>query len=276
VALIHARFLEPESLREHLRGAGSSEALERTSDTGALDDEAAGALTSAILRAGENGGTLDLEGADEWESRFLLIASLALADDALAAQLLEGGWLDRRGVGGQAFGSLPLRIIQRQVSRESFHAAREAVQFGWESELINLLESAALRAQRAAEEHVVLVRHQLVSSSSGSRADEPTGITALLAQLRELDLAALAGKTSGFTGADLEHLVELGADAAIERSISSSNETPITQADLELALGEVKPTAVEWLTTARNYARYANEAGQYDDVLKWLEAHGKA
>lgn len=191
MALIHARFLEPESLREHLRGASSSEALERTSDTGALDDEAATALTSAILRAGENGGTLDLEGADEWESRFLLIASLALADDALAAQLLEGGWLDRRGVGGHAFGSLPLRIIQRQVSRESFHAAREAVQFGWESELINLLESSAMRAQRAAEEHVVLVRHQLAPSSSDSRPDEPKGITALLAQLRELDATDL-------------------------------------------------------------------------------------
>jgi hypothetical protein len=42
-----------------------------------------------------------------------------------------------------------------------------------------------------------------------------------------------------------------------------------------MALRDVKPTTVEWLTTARNYARYANEAGQYDDVLEFLKRHGK-
>ena len=32
---------------------------------------------------------------------------------------------------------------------------------------------------------------------------------------------------------------------------------------------------VEWLTTARNHARYANESGQYDEVLDFLKRHGK-
>lgn len=91
-----------------------------------------------------------------------------------------------------------------------------------------------------------------------------------------LDVAALAAKTSGFSGADLEHLVETGADEAIGRSLAQTTESPISQADLEQATREVKPTALEWLTTARNYARYANESGQYDDVLRWLEQNGKA
>jgi transitional endoplasmic reticulum ATPase len=50
---------------------------------------------------------------------------------------------------------------------------------------------------------------------------------------------------------------------------------PICQAHLLEALEEVKPTTLEWLTTARNYARYANESGQYDEVLQFLERHGR-
>jgi hypothetical protein len=28
---------------------------------------------------------------------------------------------------------------------------------------------------------------------------------------------------------------------------------------------------LEWLNSARNYASYANRAGQYDDVAAWFE-----
>ncbi|MEW5850636.1 MAG: ATP-binding protein [Myxococcota bacterium] len=91
-----------------------------------------------------------------------------------------------------------------------------------------------------------------------------------------LDLAAVIKATGAFTGADLASLVETASDAAIERSLAAEAESPISDADLRSALQEVKPTALEWLTTARNYARYANEGGQYDDVLAFLQAHGKA
>jgi Tfp pilus assembly pilus retraction ATPase PilT len=165
---------------------------------GVLDDEAARALAQTIVKTGENGGALDLDGAEDWETRFLLISSLALADDALATQLMEGGWLDRRGIGAHAFGSLPLRIVKRQVSRESLRAAREAVQFGWESELVNLLESAALRADRAEEEHVILLRDRAPvpvhsgntespDSMESTEHEEHSRLTTLLAQLRTLD-----------------------------------------------------------------------------------------
>ena len=51
---------------------------------------------------------------------------------------------------------------------------------------------------------------------------------------------------------------------------------PITQQHLRAALKDARPTTLEWLTTARNYARYSNEGGQYDDVLEFLAEHGKA
>ncbi|MDP1827965.1 MAG: hypothetical protein Q8L48_32120 [Archangium sp.] len=182
MSLLHARFLEPESLREQLR-AVPHRVLEATFDTGTLGDEAAAALAATIFRAGEPGGVLDLEGASNWEQRFHLIASLALTDDALATQLLEGGWLDRRGVGAFAFGSLPLRVVARQVNKTSLRQAREAVQFGWESELLNVLESSAMRAERAPEEHVVLLRRGDLSSPQPSRT-EALQISTLLKEVR--------------------------------------------------------------------------------------------
>lgn len=91
----------------------------------------------------------------------------------------------------------------------------------------------------------------------------------------QLELGAIAERTSTFSGADLEHLVDSASDHAIEASLESGEERPILQAHLAEALEDVKPTTLEWLTTARNYARYANEAGHYDDVLKFLEKHKK-
>lgn len=90
-----------------------------------------------------------------------------------------------------------------------------------------------------------------------------------------IDTEYLAQNTSGFSGADLRNLVETSVEEAIQRSIIEGREMPIMQDDLRTALKEVKPTTLEWLTTARNYARYANEAGQYDDVLAFLERNAK-
>lgn len=90
-----------------------------------------------------------------------------------------------------------------------------------------------------------------------------------------IDTAYLSKLTSGFSGADLRELVETAVDEAIEASIAQESEQALTNAHLKQALAEVKPTTLEWLTTARNYARYANEGGQYDDVLAFLDRHGK-
>lgn len=91
-----------------------------------------------------------------------------------------------------------------------------------------------------------------------------------------LDLDGLAAKTSGFSGADLENLVDTAADRAIAASLEGNTEVPIDPGHLASALAEVKSTTIEWLTTARNYARYANEGGQYDEVLEFLRRHGKS
>ena len=45
----------------------------------------------------------------------------------------------------------------------------------------------------------------------------------------------------------------------------------IAMRDLERALGEVKPSIGAWLETARNVALFANESGDYDDLLAYLK-----
>ncbi|MCP4504511.1 MAG: ATP-binding protein [Deltaproteobacteria bacterium] len=91
-----------------------------------------------------------------------------------------------------------------------------------------------------------------------------------------IDIAGIAAKAGGFSGADLEHLVDMTADEAIDESLESdSDDVGIRQKHFKEALKSARPTTLEWLTTARNYARYANDGGRYDDVLDFLRTHGK-
>lgn len=90
-----------------------------------------------------------------------------------------------------------------------------------------------------------------------------------------IDAGKVAKLTSGFSGADLANLVETAVDEVIEESIETGSERTLGDTHVLEALKHVKPTTIEWLTTARNYARYANDAGQYNDVLEFLRAHGK-
>ena len=92
---------------------------------------------------------------------------------------------------------------------------------------------------------------------------------------QNISFDSIAAKTSGYSGADLSNLVEMAADEAIDESIETEQEVEITFSHLKTALKDSKPTTLEWLTTAKNYARYANDGGRYNDVLDFLKKHGK-
>lgn len=90
-------------------------------------------------------------------------------------------------------------------------------------------------------------------------------------QTGDIDTNAVAERTSGYSGADLANIVETAVDLAIEDSIDHDRVTPISAKHLMTALKEVKPTTLEWLSQARNYAKFANEGGLYDDVVAFLD-----
>jgi SpoVK/Ycf46/Vps4 family AAA+-type ATPase len=86
----------------------------------------------------------------------------------------------------------------------------------------------------------------------------------------DVDAELVAKKTKGWSCADLKGVVDAAIEAKLREALKGGARTPITSDDLLAAMKRRQPTTAEWLQTARNYAVYANEGGQYDDVLRHL------
>jgi transitional endoplasmic reticulum ATPase len=86
-----------------------------------------------------------------------------------------------------------------------------------------------------------------------------------------VDAAKIAKMTERFSGADLRAVVERASEKAIFQEMRTGRPTELTQALLQDAVKETKPSTVEWLETARNYATYSNRAGLYDELVEYFE-----
>ncbi len=105
--------------------------------------------------------------------------------------------------------------------------------------------------------------------------DEESRHEILVSILREkptdnIDIPQLAKLTNGYSGADLQAVVDIAVEAKLEESLAKGALQPVTQKDLTRAIKQHKATTGEWFSTARNYALYANESGLYDDILQYL------
>ncbi len=89
----------------------------------------------------------------------------------------------------------------------------------------------------------------------------------------DADAPRLAHETEGYSGADLRALVDTAAEAALQEAMRTGRLAPITTQGLLRALRQQRPSTIEWLTTAKNYAVYSNEGGLYDEVAAYLRAH---
>ena len=88
-----------------------------------------------------------------------------------------------------------------------------------------------------------------------------------------VDAGKLARRTDGCSGADLVHVVETASEQALQESVRTGTMRPITMRQLEQAAQETAPSTKAWFAVAHNYALYANEAGQYDDLLAYIRTH---
>lgn len=86
-----------------------------------------------------------------------------------------------------------------------------------------------------------------------------------------INLEALAKRTEDFSGADLAHLCESATEIALEDSMKTGQVRPISMADLEKALRQIRPSIGSWLDTARNVALFANTSGEYDELVAYLK-----
>ncbi|MGE0144395.1 MAG: AAA family ATPase [Planctomycetota bacterium] len=89
----------------------------------------------------------------------------------------------------------------------------------------------------------------------------------------KLDVRKVLKSTNLFTGADMRALAERASERALEASLMGGKLEPVTTADLLNALRAMRSTAEEWLASAKNHVRYANESGQYDELAEYLRAH---
>jgi AAA+ superfamily predicted ATPase len=89
----------------------------------------------------------------------------------------------------------------------------------------------------------------------------------------DVDVAEIARATELHSGADLDHVVQSAIEAALAESLRGGAIRTISTADLRAAQKKVKPTTLEWFSTAKNFATYANDSGQFDEVLDYLKRH---
>jgi transitional endoplasmic reticulum ATPase len=88
--------------------------------------------------------------------------------------------------------------------------------------------------------------------------------------VERLDVAVLARKTKGFSGADIKAMFDITTEQALARAMREGRVVPLTTEDLLQTARGLRPSAKAWFESAKNYALYANQSGFYDDVLSFL------
>jgi SpoVK/Ycf46/Vps4 family AAA+-type ATPase len=90
--------------------------------------------------------------------------------------------------------------------------------------------------------------------------------------VREVDVARLAARTEGFSGADLAHLCETAVEYALEESLAKGGVRSVDGHDFDRALRELRPSTRPWFETARNFVLFANDGGTYDELQAYMRS----
>ena len=86
-----------------------------------------------------------------------------------------------------------------------------------------------------------------------------------------IDTKKVADQLNEFSGADIKALIDIAIEEKLRESMAAGTVQPITTKDLIRAAKNQRPTTLEWFSSARNYALYANESGLYDEILRYLK-----
>lgn len=89
----------------------------------------------------------------------------------------------------------------------------------------------------------------------------------------EVDFRKVAEKTELYSGADLRGLVDTAVEDKLRAAMKTGRVEPIATRDLTAAASKVRAGTREWFATARNHALYANQNGQYDEILEFTKRH---
>ena len=86
-----------------------------------------------------------------------------------------------------------------------------------------------------------------------------------------IDYKRLAQQTKNYSGADLNAIVDIAIEKKLEKAMDTGVSEVLETKDLLQALLEHRASTVDWFTSAKNYALFANQSGLYDPVLDYLK-----
>ena len=86
----------------------------------------------------------------------------------------------------------------------------------------------------------------------------------------DIDLDRVAERAEGFSGADLMGVVDRAVEAKLRLAMRSGETEPISQEDLLDQIERLRPSTDEWFVGARNYVKFANDGGLYDELAAYL------
>lgn len=86
----------------------------------------------------------------------------------------------------------------------------------------------------------------------------------------KIDYKKLAQNTDEYSPADIVAVCNCAIDSIIRKAMKTGQKDLITTQALLDSIDNVKPSTVEWFETAKNYVKYSNQSGHYDDVMRYL------
>ena len=87
-----------------------------------------------------------------------------------------------------------------------------------------------------------------------------------------LDVSKLAGKTDGFSGADVKGVVDRATEGCLRIAMKTGQEHPLTTDGLLDEIKRTRPSIDEWFVGAANFVKFANDGGLYDDLAAYLDS----
>jgi SpoVK/Ycf46/Vps4 family AAA+-type ATPase len=90
--------------------------------------------------------------------------------------------------------------------------------------------------------------------------------------LGTVDLDMLAGRTAGYSGADIAHICDRAVEQALQESALGTTVHPVEQRHLVAALADIRPSTASWFQTAKNAAQFAAD-DRYADLLRYMKKH---
>lgn len=87
----------------------------------------------------------------------------------------------------------------------------------------------------------------------------------------KIDYKKIAKKTPGYSGADINAMIDIAIEKILEEAMNTGIPKKITTMNLLDAAKQHHASTVDWFTTAKNYALFANKSGLYDAIIKYLK-----